>query len=73
MTFRYITATFNPKKTDDLRPELVPVIGKEVSLGYAGTGMDDEPYPGQHRYYGEDTDGYWVPECDLDNIKEVKK
>ena len=60
-------ATFAPKKLSDLRPEMFALIGVTVSWRYAGTGGDDEPYPGQHRWDTNDErfEGHWVPDEDL--------
>ena len=47
---RYIRGTFNPARRDDLKPEMLPLIGRSMIFEYGGTSNDDEPYPGQMRY-----------------------
>jgi hypothetical protein len=63
-----ITAKFMPKRLDDVRPELVPLIGEKATWRYAGTGRHGEPYPGQHRWDTRDErfQGHWAPDEDLE-------
>lgn len=67
--------TFRPKRTDDLRSEVVPLIGRTFLLMYAGIGDHDEAYPGQTRWmihYAHDAEltdeerGWWMPEQDIE-------
>lgn len=61
------TATFSPRDTESLRPELRSCIGITVDWRWAGKSDDDEPYPGQDRWNTNDErfQGYWVPDEDL--------
>lgn len=63
-------ATFRPKRLDNLRPELVPLIGEVAEWDYAGRSGDDEPYPGQWRWNTSDARwrGKWVPDEDLEPV-----
>lgn len=61
---------FRPKRTDDLRPEMVPGIGKEYLFTTAGT-MDEGPYSGQEIFQIHEMDGTmarlgWVPAEDIE-------
>lgn len=60
-------ATFQPKRTDNIRAELKPMIGQRAKWHRVGTSGDDEPYPGQTRWMTMDMRFhlYWVPEEDL--------
>lgn len=62
------TATFAPTRTDDLRPEALPLIGQTREWEFEGT-MDEGPYCGQAiwtliREAGEPWVG-WFPDEDL--------
>lgn len=63
-------ARFNPKRTDTLRPELMPLIGVVAEWRHAGTGGEGEPYPGQQRWIAQDErfDGLWAPSEDLEEV-----
>jgi hypothetical protein len=67
-------ALFLPKNLNTLRFCMYPLIGKTFDWVPAGRGGDDEPYPGQARWYmdqkhdaeiPEDAIGFWVPDEDL--------
>lgn len=71
-------AAFVPKKMDNLRPEVLPFIGRTFKWVWVGTGGDDEPYPGQTRWEvwykdheGERLIDYWVPDEDLQDEPET--
>ncbi len=68
------TARFSPKRLDDLRPEMRPLIGVVSTWRYAFTGAADEPYPGQQRWQSEDGrfGPYWVPAEDLEPIEKTE-
>lgn len=68
------TGTFRPKKMDTLRECMLPLIGKTLNLDFMGTGMKDEPYPGQTRWMisrshdaelSDDQKGRWMPDEDI--------
>jgi hypothetical protein len=64
-----VTATFRPKRTDDLHPDTLPLVGKTIEWDYAWTNEDFEGnYPGQPVFTPKDrTLGWrWVPLEDLD-------
>lgn len=63
-------AKFAPKKTNDLRECLKPLIGEVVEWRYVGTGGDDEPFPGQQRWTTDDVRFayFWVPTEDLEEV-----
>src|SRR6266403_45293 len=46
----FIRGIFSPVRRDDLKEEMVPLIGKSMLWEYGGTSCDDDPYPGQMRY-----------------------
>ena len=62
-------ATFKPHRTDDLRPEAVPFIGKVLSVQYAWTMDAEDRWPGKRAYmvaYGTPGEHIgWLPEMDL--------
>lgn len=66
------TARFTPTRTDNLRPEALPLIGQVHKWEFAGT-MDEGPYEGQpiwtllresdnERWIG------WIPDEDLTTV-----
>jgi hypothetical protein len=64
----------SPKRVDNLRPEVVPLVGRTFEFDYVGIGDIDEPYPGQSRWtparkydaeLGKDAAGYWFPDEDI--------
>ena len=76
-------AIFKPKRTDDLRPEIQNLIGREFVFQCTDYGYEDGPYPGQYRWYaladGEQAVGrawgpmhpdihHWVPDEDLIDV-----
>jgi hypothetical protein len=69
--YKPIVARFKPARTDNLRPEIVPLIGEIFTWDYTGTSNDDEPYPGQQRWLTQDRRlNYWVPSEDLELLTE---
>jgi hypothetical protein len=77
-------AIFQPRVTDNIRPEIVPYIGKTLVFECTDFGYEDEPYPGQYRWFAL-TDGesanahepygkvhrdfhWWVPDEDLIDV-----
>lgn len=68
MIHRRMRATFNPKRLDDLRPELIPLIGETVEWRCDDYGREDDPYPGQYRWTTDDARwrGRWAPDEDLE-------
>lgn len=70
-----ITAKFSPKKRDDLRECMVPLIGRIFEWEWMGTSDDDESYPGQTRWVitrkhddeiPDEAKGRWAPFEDLE-------
>lgn len=64
---------FRPKRTDDLRDCMRPIVGKRLLFEFAGWSGDDEPYAGQRRWMISRQDGIedehvyrWVPDEDID-------
>lgn len=64
-----------PKRVDDLRPTAAVLVGKTLTFDYAGTGGDDEAYPGQMRWvpcqdHGDELGANigWFPEQDIEFI-----
>ncbi len=71
-TGKKVKATFNPKRTDDVRPELTPLIGKSTEFYYAWIMDDEDQFPNVWALASFDREfGYWVPEFDLDDITEL--
>lgn len=71
--FDLVTATFSPKKTDDLKPGVADWIERWL-VWQASWVIDDGPYEGQMAFLPH-ADPYspreylgWVPECDLKDI-----
>lgn len=73
----WISAVFNPKSRDSLRPESAEFIGQVFKLMWVGTGSADEPYPGQWRWqtYGPPpvVFPWWIPHEDLEVIEYSNK
>jgi len=65
--FATIEATFQPVRTDDLRPEAAARIGERLRLTYAGRSDDDEAFPGQARWMADTSIPWfgWCPSEDL--------
>lgn len=72
-------ARFQPQRTDDLRPEVKSLVGRTLEFSFAGTGGEDEPYPGETRWMviRRVDDGpelieselyWWSPERDLEEL-----
>ncbi len=62
-----ITARFEPKRRDDLRPEMLPFIGKTLTWHWSGP-MEQGQYAGQDIWHCWDEEGprRWVPDEDLE-------
>ena len=64
-----IVATFQPKRTDNLRPEAAGAIGWRGEWTYAWTMDEEDPYPGQVAYLPVNGPfWHWVPEEDLVDV-----
>ena len=76
-----IVGTVVVKNVDDLRPVIVPLIGRILEFDYVGTGGDDEPYPRQTRWMParkHDAElgmaaAYWFPEEDIVELNDTGK
>lgn len=73
---RDIVATFQPQRTDDLRPGATEAIGWRGRFSYAWTVTKEDggPYVGQRVWIAAcDSPGYlgWIPDCDLVNVTVV--
>ncbi len=71
-----ITAVFQPKRTDDLYPEVIPLIGRRFKFEYAFTADDDELFAGQkawmiHYPENENVHYRWFPNEDLTDIEAL--
>lgn len=75
-------AVFSPRRTDDLRPEIIPYIGKTLVFQCAGRQAENDVFPGQYLWFaladGESSEGreygkthpalqWWLPDEDLDD------
>ena len=69
-----VPAIFEPKRKDDLREGMIPLIGKTFKWEFIGVSDDDEPYAGQSRWWisrEHDADipdecrGRWLPREDI--------
>lgn len=74
--FDRIIAIFRPRRTDDLKPELRPMIGS-VLWFQASWIIEEGPYTGDWAMtplarYGDFPCG-WVPLCDLDPCASTGK
>lgn len=65
-------AIFQPKRTTDLRPELAPMVGLTFCFECTDYGLEDDPFPGQYRWFAVTDEGaihqdfpWWVPDEDL--------
>lgn len=67
---RTIVATFSPKRTDDLRPDLAPPIGYRGEWRFCWEIDHDSPYLGQWCLMPTDHNvrSGWVPISDLADI-----
>jgi hypothetical protein len=67
-----VLARFQPMVVDDLMPGLADVIGTATVFTYKRQMDEDEPLPGEWilKTNDERFGDYWIPECDLDIIRE---
>jgi hypothetical protein len=70
-----VLARFHPRVTGDLVPELSRVINTETVFTYTRQMDEDEPFPGEWVLKTEDErfGDYWIPERDLEIIRECPK
>ena len=70
-----VVARFQPRVVDDLMPGLAKVVGTETVFTYTRQMDEDEPLPGEWVLKtGDERFGdYWIPECDLEIIRECPK
>ena len=71
--FDVVTATFKPKRSDDLREHARTMIGKTMQW-MAGWEIEDGPYSAQYamipQRVSSELVGGWVPECDLEILEK---
>ncbi len=76
-----VIARFKPRNLDTLRGCMFRLIGRVFTYEWSGASMEDEPYPGQHRWINiRECDhempiecrARWVPHEDLEIIEVVK-
>jgi hypothetical protein len=67
-SFTRVDATFRPQRTDDLRPEMVPLIGQRLTWVTLWVAEPWERFAGQVVLRTEpwSLSPYWVPEEDLE-------
>lgn len=71
---------FRPKKMDNLRPVIAPLVGRELAFDFAGHSGEGEAYPGQRRWtiarlgndIAENQMHWWVPEEDIEWLPEMQ-
>jgi len=70
-----VVARFKPKVVDDLMPGLADVIGTDTVFTYARQMDEDEPLPGEWVLKTDDErfGDYWIPESDLEIIRECPR
>ena len=70
-----VLARFQPRVVEDLMPGLAKVIGTDSVFTYTRQMDEDEPLPGEWILEADDDrfGGYWIPECDLQIIREYPK
>ena len=61
-----IEGTYTPLRTDDLRPQFLPLIGKRM-YWYVDAPGDEGSYAGQWRLIMP-VASEWIPECDVSDI-----
>ena len=70
-----VLARFQPKRVDNLVPELTRLIGTETVFTYTRQMDEDEPFPGEWILNAKDErfGRYWIPERDIQIIRECPK
>ncbi|MCK9308827.1 MAG: hypothetical protein M0P99_00970 [Candidatus Cloacimonetes bacterium] len=69
--YRKIKAYFKPIRTDNLRPEVLSLIGEMFEWQYCYIMDENDVFPGVWALTTRDERfGYWVPEFDLEIISE---
>ena len=70
-----VLARFQPRVVADLMPGLAKVIGTDSVFTYSRQMDEDEPLPGEWILEPDDDrfGDYWIPECDLEIIKQYPK
>lgn len=70
-----VLARFHPGVVDDLVPALEKVIDSEAVFTYTRQMDEDEPFPDEWILYTDDErfGGYWIPERDLQIIRECPR
>lgn len=70
-----IIATWQPKRRDDLRPEMEPFIGQRTGWTFAGRQDSEQKFPGQVTWMPIDRSwpGLWVPDEDLTDAAPIRK
>ena len=70
-----VVARFQPRVVDDLMPGLANVIGTETVFTYSRQMDEDEPFPGEWvlNTNNERFGGYWIPERDIEIIRECPR
>ncbi len=67
--FKKVMAYFKPIRTDDLRPELIPLIGELFEWQYLYIMEEDHQFSGVWALNTQDRRfNYWVPEFDLEIV-----
>lgn len=69
--FKKIIARFKPYKINDLRKELIPMIGETAEFYYYWEMDNNDPFPNEWALATKDERfcGYWIPERDLEIIE----
>jgi len=70
-----VLTRFHPMVRADLMPALAQVIGTETVFTYTRQMDEDEPFPGEWALSTDDErfGGYWIPERDLEIIRECPR
>ena len=70
-----VVARFHPRVVGDRMPGLEEVVGTETVFTYTRQMDEDEPILGEWILNTDDEHfgGYWIPECDLEIIREFPK
>jgi hypothetical protein len=76
MPWTEVTARFNPKRLESLKPELKSAIGVVAKFRYAWTIDEDDggPYVGQIAFLTDDErfQHLWIPTEDLEFLEDAQ-